>query len=147
MQPDLNATKEATVLSLLIRSKCFEDCNPGSLKQRMIKHSRDNAENWAKLERYKSGCAAGCNFGAHAEKGMSAAERGQVVQALWEEEKRHVKVVESDDSDRLRVQREHSSSSMRQKCFDRCLVEFKGDHKMQHYCSDGCDSFFNIIHN
>jgi hypothetical protein len=69
-------------VSRLIRSKCFEICNPvsvavfawrsrfhfvfqGVVKQRMVKHGRDVAANWAKLESGKAACMQGCDFAAH----------------------------------------------------------------------------------
>lgn len=146
MQPDFDKTKSISLVSLLVRSKCFENCNPGSLKQRMVKHGRDIEDNWAKLEKYKRGCVAGCYFAALAEQQLSKPERTAVLDDVWAEEQLANKVVSSKVVDQESRRRQHWSDSMRQKCFDSCLHSFERDHKMQGSCSDGCETFFSIIY-
>lgn len=105
------------------------------------------ADNWAKLERYKAGCLAGCNFAAHAESKVSATEQESVYQGVWTEEKLAPQICDSDLVEKQRWARESWSLSMRQKCFESCLTSFKSDQKLQHSCSDGCDVYFDIIQN
>jgi hypothetical protein len=47
----------------------------GVVKQRMVKHGRDVAANWAKLESGKAACMQGCDFAAHGENTLLAKDK------------------------------------------------------------------------
>jgi hypothetical protein len=118
----------------------------GALKQRMVKHGRDIADNWVKLEAYKRGCVVGCDMAAHAERYVSAKDRSLFHASVLEEEKlARGTILQAEQVDELAKKRVNWSDSMKNACLEACKGKFGEDTKGRHACSDGCDTFFQII--
>ncbi len=118
----------------------------GTLKQRMVKHGRDIADNWVKLEGYKRGCVTGCDLAAHAEQSLSAKDRSLFHSNVLQEEKlARGTILQSEQVDEQAKRRVGWSDSMKNACLEACKGKFGDDKKGRHACSDGCDTFFQII--
>ncbi len=133
----------ATVVTFL----CLFDNRPqGSLKQRMVKHGRDIADNWVKLEAYKRGCVTGCDLAARAEKSLSVGERASFHKNVTAEEAgARGGIIQADKVEEQAKLRSSWSDSMKNACLEACQTRFGDDKKGRHACSDGCDVFFQII--
>ena len=119
----------------------------GTLKQRMVKHGRDIADNWAKMEAYKRGCVTGCDLAAHAERALNAKDRARFHSSVLQEEKlARGGILQAEEVVAQTQQRVTWTDSMKNACLEACKNKFPEDKKGSHACSGGCDTFFQIIH-